>query len=77
MANDKVLSVIFFSLLVGFAISSVGQKARAIAEFFDGLNEIMLKISDWVMRLAPVGVFALMAYTIGITGLEILKTLAL
>ena len=77
MANDKVLSVIFFSLLVGFAISSVGQKARAIAEFFDGLNEIMLKISDWVMRLAPIGVFALMAYTIGITGLDILKPLAL
>jgi Na+/H+-dicarboxylate symporter len=77
MANDKVLSVIFFSLLVGFAISSVGQKARAIAEFFDGLNEIMLKISDWVMRLAPLGVFALMAYTIGITGLEVLKPLAL
>jgi len=77
MANDKVLSVIFFSLLVGFAASSVGQKAKPIAAFFDALNEIMLKISGWVMRLAPFGVFALMAYTIGITGLEVLKPLAL
>jgi proton glutamate symport protein len=77
MADGKVLSVIFFSLLVGFAISNVGQKAKPIASFFEGLNEIMLKMSDWVMRLAPFGVFALMAYTIGTTGLEVLKPLAL
>ena len=77
MAGDKVLSVIFFSLLLGFAISSIGQKAKPIADFFDAFNEIMLKITDWIMRLAPFGVFALMAYTIGIVGLDVIKPLAL
>lgn len=77
MADDKVLSVIFFSLLLGFAISSIGQKAKPIAHMFDAFNEIMLKITGWVMRLAPLGVFALMAYTIGITGLDVIKPLAL
>lgn len=77
MADDKVLSVIFFSLLLGFAISSIGQKAKPIADMFDAFNEIMLKITGWVMCLAPFGVFALMAYTIGIIGLDVIKPLAL
>lgn len=77
MAEDKVLSIIFFSLLLGFAISSIGEKAKPIADIFDAFNEIMLKITDWIMHLAPLGVFALMAYTIGIVGLEVIKPLAL
>ena len=77
MADDKVLSVIFFSLLLGFAITGIGQKAKPVADFFNALNEIMLKITDWIMRLAPFGVFALMAYTIGIIGLDVIKPLAL
>ncbi|MHC4397594.1 MAG: dicarboxylate/amino acid:cation symporter [Planctomycetota bacterium] len=77
MADDKVLSVIFFSLLLGFAISSIGQKAEPLADIFDAFNEIMLKITGWIMCLAPFGVFALMAYTIGIIGLDVIKPLAL
>jgi Na+/H+-dicarboxylate symporter len=68
MADDKVLSVIFFSLLLGFAISSIGQKAKPIADMFDAFNEIMLKITGWVMWLAPFGV---------IIGLDVIKPLAL
>lgn len=77
MADDKVLSVIFFSLLLGAALSSVGQAAKPIITFFDSLNTVMMKITDWIMRLAPLGVFALMAHTIGTTGLAVIRPLTL
>lgn len=77
MAEAKMLSIIFFSLLLGVAISSIGEKAKPLAALFEALNSVMLKITDWVMRLAPVAVFALMAYTIGRTGWEAIEKLAL
>jgi Na+/H+-dicarboxylate symporter len=76
MAQDKVLSVIFFSLLLGVAISSTGEKARPLTVLFEGFNKVMMKITDWIMRLAPFGVFALMAYTIGTMGLSVVRPLA-
>jgi Na+/H+-dicarboxylate symporter len=77
MAKDKVLSVIFFSLLLGVAISSVGEKGRPLVTLFEAFNTVMMKITDWIMRLAPFGVFALMAHTIGTMGLAVLRPLAI
>jgi proton glutamate symport protein len=76
MAKDKVLSIIFFSLLLGVAISSIGEKGRPLVSLFEAFNSVMMKITDWIMRLAPFGVFALMAYTIGSMGLSVIKPLA-
>ena len=76
MAEDKVLSIIFFSLLLGVAFSSVGEKAKPLTALFEALNAVMLRITDWIMRLAPVGVFGLMAYTVGQMGLAVMGTLA-
>ena len=75
MARDKVLSVIFFSLLLGVAISSIGEKGRPLVSLFEAFNTVMMKITDWIMRLAPFGVFALMAHTIGSMGLSVIKPL--
>jgi Na+/H+-dicarboxylate symporter len=75
MAKDKVLSVIFFSLLLGIAISSIGEKGKPLVTLFEAFNTVMMKITDWIMRLAPFGVFALMAYTIGSMGLSVIKPL--
>jgi proton glutamate symport protein len=77
MAEDKVLSIIFFSILLGVAISSVGEKGRGLAGLFEAFNAVMMKITGWIMRLAPFGVFALMAYTIGSMGLSVIKPLIL
>jgi Na+/H+-dicarboxylate symporter len=77
MAENKVLSVIFFSLLLGIAISSTGEKSRPLTSFFESLNTVMMKITDWIMLLAPFGVFALMAYTIGTMGLSVVRPLAM
>ncbi len=75
MAKDKVLSVIFFALLLGVAISSVGETGKPLITLFEGFNAVMMKITGWIMRLAPFGVFALMAHTIGTMGLAVIKPL--
>jgi proton glutamate symport protein len=77
MAQGEVLPIIFFSLLLGVAINSVGDRAKSVANLFGVLNEVMLRITHWIIRLAPVAVFALVAYTIGQMGVDALKKLAL
>ena len=60
--NSKMLQVIFFSLLFGVALICVRQsKTASVVRFFQQLNLILLKIIDFIMAFAPIGVFALMA----------------
>ena len=60
--NSKMLQIIFFALLFGVAVVCVGtSKAGAIVKFFNQLNLVLLKIIDFIMAFAPIGVFALMA----------------
>ena len=60
--NSNMLQVIFFALLFGVALICVGQsKTASVVRFFQQLNLILLKIIDFIMDFAPVGVFALMA----------------
>ncbi len=75
MTKDKVLSVIFFSLLLGVAISSIAEKGAPLVALFEAFNTVMMKITGWIMRLAPFGVFALMAHTIGTMGLSVVRPL--
>ena len=60
--NSKMLQIIFFALLFGVALVVVGQsKVSSMVRFFQQLNLILLKIIDFIMAFAPIGVFALMA----------------
>jgi len=60
--NSNMLQVIFFAILFSIALVLVpGKKVEVVKDFFDGLNDVILKIVDMIMRFAPVGVFALMA----------------
>lgn len=60
--NSKMLQIIFFAILFAVALVLIpGEKVTVVKDFFDGLNEIILKIIDIIMRFAPIGVFALMA----------------
>jgi len=77
MAKDKVLSIIFFSILLGVAISSIREKGKPLTILFEAFNAVMMKITGWIMHLAPIGIFALMAYTIGTMGLSVIKPLFL
>lgn len=60
--NSNMLQVIFFSLLFGIALIALpNEKTHIVKDFFKSMNEIILKIIDFIMQFAPVGVFALMA----------------
>lgn len=61
-SNSNMLQVIFFALLFGVALICVGQtKTASVIRFFQQLNLVLLKIIDFIMAFAPLGVFALMA----------------
>lgn len=70
-AAGQMLGLIFFSLLYGFFITRLGAaQAEIQLGFWNGVFEIMMKITELVMRFAPIGVFALVAKTVIDTGLE-------
>ncbi|MCS6973507.1 MAG: dicarboxylate/amino acid:cation symporter [Cyclobacteriaceae bacterium] len=61
-ANRNMLQVIFFAVLFGIALlMTPEEKGLPVKNFFDGINEVILKLVDMVMRYAPIGVMALLA----------------
>ena len=76
MAQGDVLPVIFFSLLFGAALLSVKERAGTVIEFFKAFDAVMMKLTDWIMRLAPIGVFALIAVMVSRLDVDDFKALA-
>jgi proton glutamate symport protein len=76
-ANEgNMLQIIFFALIVGVALTLVdNQRARPVIAFFEGVSDVMIQIVHIIMKIAPYGVFALIAAIIGNFGLGILLTL--
>lgn len=68
MAQMNVLGVIVFTLFFGSALTIIGEKARPVIGFFNGLNEAILTMIHWVMYLLPVGVFGLVVGRLAETG---------
>ncbi len=67
-ADTKLLPIIVFCLLFAAALTTIGEKNITIIKFFDGLNEVMMKLVIWIMVFAPIGIFALIAGQIGKAG---------
>lgn len=68
-AEGQMLGLITFSLLVGIALAHMqGAAADTLRGFFEGMNEIMITITHWVMAIAPIGVFGLVTPIIEKTG---------
>jgi len=60
--NKNMLQVIFFAIIFGIGLILIPEKkAKPVKDFFDGFNEVILKIIDLIMLAAPYGVFALLA----------------
>lgn len=60
--NSSMLQVVFFAILVGIALLQIPkEKASPVIAFFDGLNDVIIRIVGYIMLIAPYGVFALMA----------------
>lgn len=74
-ASGDLLQIIFFSVLFGVALAGVGQAGKPIVDFMHALSEAMFKLTNLIMKAAPIGVFALIAATIGKYGLGVLLPL--
>lgn len=76
MANGDFLAIIAFALLLGAALVMIRERGAAAVAAFESVNEALTLMTRWLMRLAPFGVFALIASIIAGSGLEALKPLA-
>jgi len=69
--NGEILGVIVFSLLFGYFMTRISaENAQPLLAFWRGVSEVMLLVTEFVMRFAPVGVFCLVARVVAKTGFE-------
>jgi Na+/H+-dicarboxylate symporter len=76
LANGDMLSVIVFALLFGIGLLGAGHAARPAAEAIQGAANAFMKLTGYIMELAPYGAFALMAWVVAAMGAEALIRLA-
>ena len=74
-ANGDILQIVFFSLLFGLAMLGVGEPARPLFVGLERLSQVFFRLTAMIMRVAPIGAFGAMAYTIGAFGLHALLPL--
>lgn len=73
--EGEILQVLFVAVLFGVALASMGEKGKPVLEGVERLSKVFFQIVGLVMRLAPIGAFGAMAYTVGHFGLETLENL--
>lgn len=73
--DGNILQIIFFAIFIGLAITLVGKKADPVYNFFDGLAEVMYKITGIIMQFAPIGILGLVAPIVGEYGASVLLPL--
>ena len=76
MAENNVLQILVFSLFAGVGLSALGEKGKPLVRGAEALAELMLQITGYVMRLAPLAVFGALAKVVAEQGLGILATYA-
>ena len=76
MAQGELLQLVVFSIVFAIALGMVGERGRPILSFCESLAEVMFKFTNIVMKYAPIGVGAAIAYTVGRGGLGVLVSLA-
>ncbi|KXV03468.1 C4-dicarboxylate ABC transporter [Caballeronia megalochromosomata] len=76
MANNEILQIVVFSMFFGVALAALGEKGKVLLAAIDQLSHVMLKITGYVMKLAPLAVLSAMAATVAVNGLSILLKFA-
>jgi Na+/H+-dicarboxylate symporter len=76
MATNNILQILVFSLFAGVALSALGEKGAPLVRGAEALAEMMLQITHYVMRYAPIAVFGALAKVVATSGLGILATYA-
>jgi proton glutamate symport protein len=70
-AGNEMLAIIFFALLFGYFMTRVGHDlAEPLFTFWDGVFNVMMRMTEWIMLFAPIGVFGLVAGVVAETGFE-------
>jgi Na+/H+-dicarboxylate symporter len=76
LAGNELLQIVVFSIFFGTAVAALGERARAVIVFAEQIALVMLKITGYVMKFAPLAVFAAVASTVLAQGLIILVSYA-
>lgn len=76
MANNEVLQIVVFSLFFGVATAAVGEKGEIIIKFMDAVAHVIMKITGYVMKMAPLAVFGAITVVVAKEGLGIISTYA-
>ena len=75
-AEGEILQVLLFALMFGFALHKLGDAGKPVLKFIDQISHVFFNIVNMIMKLAPIGAFGAMAYTIGKYGIGSLAQLA-
>jgi len=76
MADNEILQIVVFSVFVGTAVAAIDDRAPAVLALVEQVAAIMLKVTGYVMRTAPLAIFAALAATVATQGIEVLATYA-
>ena len=76
MSTNEILPIVIFSLFFGIALTAIGEKGKPIVKGVEALVRVMLQITDYVMRFAPLAVFTAVASALAERGPEIIATLS-
>lgn len=68
MANGNMLPIIVFALFVGIMLAKLGTRGSVVANFFSQFNDVMMEMTMAIMKIAPIGVFCLIARTFATVG---------
>lgn len=74
--KGDILQILFFAILFGYGLNKMGESGHSLLNSFDKLSKVFFNIMKIVMRLAPVGAFGGMAYSVGTYGLDTLLPMA-
>jgi Na+/H+-dicarboxylate symporter len=74
MSKNEILQIVVFSLFFGVATAAIGEAGQIVIKFFDAVAHVILKVTGYVMKLAPLAVFGAMTAIIAKEGPQILKT---
>lgn len=76
MANNEILQIVVFALFFGVATAAIGEKGEIVIKAMDAISHVILKITGYVMQLAPLAVFGAITAIVAKQGLGILSTYA-
>lgn len=76
LAENNVLQIIIFAIMLGLATNYAGEKGRPFLRFLESLSEVMYSLTGMIINLSPYGIFAIMAYVTGTMGFAVLIPLS-